>query len=497
MEAQKNLCVVRAARIPEYYSVPTIRRTINPQKDCPAYLYDVPRRWICLDIDELVFPGINYCDPEQVVRFALSHLPSELQNVSTVWQLSSSAGMTNEPIVKLHLWFCLSRPHNCEELRRWVKVGVEDDLIDLALFRPVQPHYVARPIFGPGLVDPIPRRSGILVGDRQIAELPVPAAPKVKKEPKTSSRVSAKTPQHTSFSLDPTLRVVEWGELESSARQCTSAYGESVVKRQVKRLRDTQPGNRHHTLYAASALIGSFVAGGEISLKEAVKSIQQGSVRCGLLPDREAEVERTIRDGLLRGAATPRKSPSREDDHRVIGRARQMGRWEAEKQYLPPTEIGPGVAVLECDLGSGKTQQLAHHVRSLDERQHALAICHRVSLTEELSRRLGITWYRDEPTGKLEPTSRAICLDSICRIRLGTPYHTVILEESESIFHSLFHGTIPRKTSAKRAHSGKVFVQLHNLCCATLAEEGMVIAADAFAGPLTQRGLTVLCGGAL
>jgi len=117
-----------------------------------------PRQWCLIDIDELpvpeVFEDFNNHLPE-LVEEVIRQLPPEFQHVDCWYQFSSSMGIKKGKI-RIHLWFWLSHKVTDAEMKAWLG----DAPVDLKLFHPVQMHYIARPVFSDGAVDPLPQRSG-------------------------------------------------------------------------------------------------------------------------------------------------------------------------------------------------------------------------------------------------------------------------------------------------------------------------------------------------
>jgi len=72
----------------------------------------------------------------------------------------------------------------------------------------------------------------------------------------------------------------------------------------AERIRGCTDGSRHDAIFRESAVIGSLVAGGCIDRDEAERTLVAAGLACGK-PD--AEVRRTVRDGLERGAQQPRR----------------------------------------------------------------------------------------------------------------------------------------------------------------------------------------------
>ena len=159
------------------------------------------------------------------------------------------------------------------------------------------------------------------------------------------------------------------------------------------------------------------------------------------------------------------------------------------------------VVILACDLGSGKTHQLAHLARN----RGTLYVCHRQNLSKAGAHRLGLAFYKD-----LESTIRdartAVCVNSIHRVidtwaadvkgaHGGTP-PVLIIDESESVAHTLFHGTIPNGKHRTKANNGTILNRLRTLALQIISEGGRVFFADANAGRLTDELAKYLTGGA-
>lgn len=124
---------------------------------------DTPHHWMCADIDNYTPPpGIDpVLDPTRAISaFIGQHLPPAFYGAGYHWQLSSSAGHpTKKGLLKAHVWFWLETPHTGAELEAWAP-----EAIDRTLFRVVQVHYTALPLFAAGVVDPVPLRHGNVPG---------------------------------------------------------------------------------------------------------------------------------------------------------------------------------------------------------------------------------------------------------------------------------------------------------------------------------------------
>lgn len=126
---------------------------------------DAPHCWMCVDIDNYTPPdGVDPVrDPVTAIyRFIEDHLPPEFDGAAFHWQLSSSAGHpTKAGLLKAHVWFWLDQPHTGAELEAWAS---NYPAVDRTLYRVVQVHYTALPVFAPGVADPVPVRSGYVPG---------------------------------------------------------------------------------------------------------------------------------------------------------------------------------------------------------------------------------------------------------------------------------------------------------------------------------------------
>jgi hypothetical protein len=124
---------------------------------------DMPHHWMCIDIDNYTPPlGIDpVLDPTRAISaFIGQHLPAAFYGAGYHWQLSSSAGHpTKKGLLKAHVWFWLETPHTGAELEAWAP-----EAIDRTLYRVIQAHYTALPVFAPGVVDPVPQRHGNVPG---------------------------------------------------------------------------------------------------------------------------------------------------------------------------------------------------------------------------------------------------------------------------------------------------------------------------------------------
>jgi hypothetical protein len=141
---------------------------------------DCPRSWVIFDVDRVPVPEHLTDDwvdePDAAVEHVLGLLPEPFRAATCWWSISSSAavpgahGREVAAEFKLKLAFWLSRALFGTEIRRWM--AAEQAPVDPAVFGAVQLIYLARPTFGPGLHDPVPRRSGMWQGEVDTVAVP-------------------------------------------------------------------------------------------------------------------------------------------------------------------------------------------------------------------------------------------------------------------------------------------------------------------------------------
>jgi len=162
--------------------------------------------WICFDIDatnmpftRLGYPAsltINDVEPQKCFDLMITKYAPELANVSYHYQFSASAGWTKPHALAAHLWFLLDRPMSNAECKRFVQflnARAGDDVFDPALYQAAQPHYTARPVLGTGVQrDPMPKRSGVVLLEKNELSLPSIEFDRGPNKPRQSSTLKQK-----------------------------------------------------------------------------------------------------------------------------------------------------------------------------------------------------------------------------------------------------------------------------------------------------------------
>lgn len=138
-----------------------------------AVLDVVPHHWVMFDVDGFQVEGFDpNAEPARAVReFIEAALPSVFSGVSHHWKLSSSAGHPSVApgVLKAHVWFWLDTPLTSPQLSAWAERNAPS--VDLSVLRAAQWHFTARPVFDPGVQDPIACRSGRVLGERDAVAL--------------------------------------------------------------------------------------------------------------------------------------------------------------------------------------------------------------------------------------------------------------------------------------------------------------------------------------
>jgi hypothetical protein len=135
---------------------------------------------VIVDVDRVPVPDHLTDDwvdePNAAIEHVLGLLPEPFRTTTCWWSISSSAavpgphGREVAREFKLKLAFWLDRALTGAEVTRWM--AAEKAPVDPAVFGAIQLIYLARPTFGHGLHDPVPRRSGMWQGEADTVAVP-------------------------------------------------------------------------------------------------------------------------------------------------------------------------------------------------------------------------------------------------------------------------------------------------------------------------------------
>lgn len=152
----RDRIVVRGALRDAVTAVPIMRRCVG----AGATLQPVLRAWVALDVD-----GLDVSEP--TIPAVLALLPHRFRGVACFYQFTSSYGVLrplNE--MRVRLWYRLSHPMSDAAWKRTLcaeapnLTTAPNVILDMSLYNPVQPHYIAAPSFE-GMTDPLVHRSAI------------------------------------------------------------------------------------------------------------------------------------------------------------------------------------------------------------------------------------------------------------------------------------------------------------------------------------------------
>jgi hypothetical protein len=178
--ARSRTFVIRGAPLPTA-NLRKCRRLVHddPETGDVATFAEAPRHWFAVDIDKVAQPAAidPIADPDGAIEWLIGLLPPELQDASCWWQFTTSQGLPGyEGTLSSRLWFWGSEPVDDASLTRWALAAnrtAGSKIVDLTLYRAVQPHYIAPPIFD-GMRDPVPRRCGVRHGLDEAVSLVIP-----------------------------------------------------------------------------------------------------------------------------------------------------------------------------------------------------------------------------------------------------------------------------------------------------------------------------------
>jgi hypothetical protein len=144
-----DVCIVRGAVHPDAEGVPVRRLAIDRPGECDAAFSPAAHHWLAIDVDKSDETFL-VDEPEACVwRWRRHCLPAWIWDADMVWQWSAKAHLS--PTVRGRAWFWLPEPRD----DGWARAVCKRAGWDPALCNPVQPHYTSRPVFPPGVADPI------------------------------------------------------------------------------------------------------------------------------------------------------------------------------------------------------------------------------------------------------------------------------------------------------------------------------------------------------
>lgn len=291
MESHPHSCIIRG-RLRADTAATGIRRLLHATDDSPATFEDAPCPFVMIDIDDCPAPSRDASMASRLAR-AVKCLPEPFQNAAFAYQWSSSTGIKDPHLVKVHLWFWLTEPVTSEYLatrarhEKW-----SDRHIDCALFNAVQAHYTAAPLFI-GARDPLQgQRTGIMRMPGWTDTVALhgwnPPAPK----PAQTYQAPADIATRLRWDAAYKARFEKWmqGVLDKSYSEIGSATS----------------GTRNGTIFVNSIWLGRLVAGGVLDEWQARQHLESAASVCGHSASRARSA---IKNGMAKGARNPLYGP--------------------------------------------------------------------------------------------------------------------------------------------------------------------------------------------
>jgi hypothetical protein len=236
-----------------------------------------PRRWLLIDFDDdvPVPTAFDWRDGELSGLHLIRSLPPQFAGRAFFWSFTSTAGI--KPGLRMRLAFWLERPVSEAEAGRWLK-GCP---VDLSLYRAVQPHYTAGPVFA-GMADPLPQRCGF--SEDFTDAVPVPELP----EPAPAPRPEPPPRRHQPD--------------DGQERR----YALAALVSEAGRLARTAPGQgvghgRHAALFTGALRMSRFITTGALSCAEVTHDLITAAQQAGL-SDGWDELLRTVSNALTKAA---------------------------------------------------------------------------------------------------------------------------------------------------------------------------------------------------
>jgi predicted P-loop ATPase len=256
-------CVIRGALRDDAKHNRFVNRCQHVQADGrqPHWDHARPgRRWVAFDIDKMP------CEPPDLLTEAYlqglatkarARLPEPFASAGCVYKLSSSAGLDGWQTASMHLWFWLDRSVFDLSWREWAS-GVA---VDSSLFKAVQPHYTADPVFV-GMADPL---AGIRIGrlpGLETVECPPELMGWAAWKDKHDAEIEARKAEIAAAKA----RIVGQPEQSQSA---TRRYAMQALDGMVSDILSAPVGDRHGTLVTKAYKLGGYVQDGFLAQHEA------------------------------------------------------------------------------------------------------------------------------------------------------------------------------------------------------------------------------------
>ncbi|MEO1174744.1 MAG: hypothetical protein AAFX94_22230, partial [Myxococcota bacterium] len=255
-------------------------------------------QWLCLDFDDVQAPEWLVPSDEEsradAIMWAVErNLPATFHDASFYYRWSSSAGVKPWTKLRLHLFFWLSRGVCDRSLKDYFSGWTA---VDCALFKPVQPHFIAAPTFSGAPAPFTGKRDGIVRRTQDVVELPdnvlsLADFDKLHHE-RTKARELARTAR--AKKLREQDLVLDGDLIRSKAKTALSAACEKIL---------TQPeGGRHNRVRDQAFAIGTWVGACVLDRDIAYSCLLDAAE--SVIDDEDCDV--LVDSGLEKGALKPK-----------------------------------------------------------------------------------------------------------------------------------------------------------------------------------------------
>ena len=362
MEIEPNKFVIRGGLI-ESRNSSGLRRLAKPKEDSPANFEEVDCQWRLLDIDEVDIPDSFIAGQSpliDLIQHVIQLLPDAF-NVSDCWyQFSSSMGIKAGKI-RVHLWYWLSKPVSNLNMRAWLS----ESPVDLSLFRTLQPHYTANPIFLDGAVDPWPNRSGMFNSGNDVIAVQVPDSFQLQiLNPKTST-VRRQVNKMDTIDAQEIVRDNTSGLIVDGREQFLYECSTFAIRKALQSSKDKPSANEVADLTWSQFINEANIEDGKWT---SVHALQKAEARLAEVSEDSYGYKAKQVTHILQPIHTTTIQPvfvKPEQGAQMLNE--ELGKFFDTEGQSDPT-------VLRVTMGAGKTRQTIEHLKSLMTRSFSTRV---------------------------------------------------------------------------------------------------------------------------
>lgn len=382
---------------------------------------DVPRYYGMIDVDDVEWSEVGLSAPdytargaELVWRHVIKNLPNA-ENIGCVYQWSSSAGVKDG--ARLHFIVITDEPRDGEWWARLYeatgrsksnaagarlcKNGSGSFDFDVATMRPVQPNYIADPLFV-GMEDPIEDRYGVIPGvefptvliEQTMLTRPMPTFATDLKDATRIELHNTRTGTRTATYARGDVHD-DWRDLvERLGPPVRPELGLQVIEPHLKELREAGYSEINGAIFSVTAKLRNTLAlellGVDALLDALVGALDANPASCMPSETNRSEFNRAL------AYAFSRYEPIVIPENDVISAHKPV---VVNQQFLDPALLATEhrVVVVRSPMGTGKSVAIDTYAKSVGF-DVLRAISPRRSLVRDVSSKWGIAHYQDDST---------------------------------------------------------------------------------------------------